>query len=131
MYIFFSHLSLLTAYAEAASPKKARTLLKNIFEIAGASTPSKDAHDYWRTINKTILDFDPLLKSLWRSEKLAFVESLSDAKEEALNCLSAERSRILKLSHNEAIQALVKFRKLDAREKLVMAFANNGLMELA
>lgn len=127
----FSHLSLLTAYAELASRERARRMLKAVFEVVGTSTPSKDAHDYWRTINKTILDFDPQLKALWHTEKLAFVESLADAKEEALSCLSAERSRILKMTHNEAIQALVRFRKLDAREKLVKGFTDNGLMELA
>ena len=35
------------------------------------------------------------------------------------------------MTHNEAIQALVRFRKLDAREKLVKGFTDNGLMELA
>jgi HindIII restriction endonuclease len=126
----FSHLSLLTAYAETSSPKEARQLLKAIFEILAISNPSKDAHDYWRTVNKTILDFDPRLKALWHDEKMAFIESLADAKEEALSCLSAERSRILRMSHDEAVQALVGFRKLDAREKLVKAFKDNGLMEL-
>jgi len=35
------------------------------------------------------------------------------------------------MSHEEAIHALVKFCKIDAREKLVKAFSDNGLMELA
>jgi len=126
----FSHLSLLTAYGEMASREEARNLLKAIFAVIATSNPSKDASDYWRTINQTILNSDPRLSSLWQAEKLAFVESLADAKQEALSCLSAERSRILRMSHDEAIQALVKFRKLDAREKLVKAFSDNGLMEL-
>ncbi len=127
----FSHLSLLTAYAEAVSREEARHLLKAIFSVVGTSSPSKDASDYWRTINRTMLGSDVRLKSLWQSEKLAFAESLADAKQEALSCLSAERSRILRMSHEEAIQALVRFRKLDAREKLVKAFSDNGLMELS
>jgi type II restriction enzyme len=127
----FSHLSLLTAYAEAASPGEARRLLKAIFSVTATSNPSKDASDYWRTINRTMLDSAPGIGSLWQAEKLAFVESLVDAKQEALSCLSAERSRILRMSHDEAIQFLIKFRKLDAREKLVKAFSDNGLMELA
>jgi len=127
----FSHLSLLSAYAEVASPEEARTLLKAIFSVIATSNPSKDASDYWRTINRTILNSDPRLIPLWKTEKLAFVESLADAKQEALSCLSAERSRILRMSHEEAIHALVKFRKIDAREKLVKAFSDNGLMELA
>jgi hypothetical protein len=127
----FSHLSLLTAFADASSPAEARELLKHIFKVVATLHPEKDANAYWRAINQTFLNFDPQLKNLWRDEKLAFVEALANAKEEALACLSAERSRILKMTHREAIQALVQFRKLDAREKLVRAFADNGLMEIA
>jgi hypothetical protein len=127
----FSHLSLLTAFADIASQSEARRLLKQIFKVVATLHPSKDANAYWKAINKTFLDFDGRLKELWREEKLAFVEALADAKEEALACLSDERSRILKMSHTEAIQALVKFRKLDARERLIRAFSDNGLMEIA
>ncbi|AEU34387.1 HindIII family type II restriction endonuclease [Granulicella mallensis] len=127
----FSHLSLLTAFAEIASPNEARRLLKQIFKVIATLHPSKDASAYWRAINTTFLDFDDRLKDLWREEKLAFVEALADAKQEALACLSTERSRILRMTHAEAIQALVKFRKLDAREKLIKSFSDNGLMEIA
>jgi type II restriction enzyme len=126
----FSHLSLLTAFAEVASLTRARVLLKKIFEVVATLHPSKDANAYWKAINSTVLDFDPRIKDLWRDEKLAFVEALTDAKYEALSCLSAERSKILAMTHGEAIQALMTFRKLDARERLVKAFRDNGLMEI-
>ena len=126
----FSHLSLLTAYAEVVSQEKAKRLLKTLFKIVDTLHPSKDANAYWRAINGTFLGFDSRLKALWHTEKLAFVEALGEAKREALACLSAERSRILKMGHDEAIQALVKFRKLDARENLINAFSDNGLMEI-
>jgi type II restriction enzyme len=127
----FSHLSLLTAFAEKSSEREARELLKQIFKVVGTLHPSKDASSYWKAINTVFLDFDPRLKELWGREKMAFVEALANAKEEALACLSLERSRILKMTHTEAIQELVRFRKLDARERLVRAFSDNGLMELA
>ena len=127
----FSHLSLLTAFAEVSSPAEARRLLRQIFKVVATLHPSKDASAYWRAINRTFLDFDQRLKGLWRDEKLAFVEALADAKQEALACLSTERSRILKMTQGEAIRALIKYRKLDAREQLVMAFSDNGLMEIA
>ena len=126
----FSHLSLLTAYADVASTKDARRLLKVIFKVVNTLHPSKDANAYWRAINSTFLDFDPCLKGLWHIEKLAFIEALAEAKQEALECLSAERRRILKMTHDEAIQALIAGRKLDAKEKLINSFADNGLMEV-
>ncbi len=126
----FSHLSLLTAFADAVSPDDARRLLKQIFKVVITLHPSKDANAYWRSINKTILEFNACLKDLWREEKLAFVEAIADAKKEALTCLSFERSLILRMSHTEALQALVKCRKLDARERQINKFSDNGLMEI-
>lgn len=127
----FSHLSLLTAFAEVASKDQAKLLLKKIFKVVATLHPSKDASIYWRAINKTFLEYDDRLKGLWREEKLAFLEALSDAKQESLSCLSAERSRILRMTQSEAIQALISFRKIDAREKLVRSFSDNGLMEIS
>jgi type II restriction enzyme len=127
----FSHLSLLTSFCEVSSAKNARKLLRKIFKVVNTLHPSKDESSYWKAINTTFLDFDPRLNDLWQTEKLAFAEALINAKEEALACLSMERSRILKMTHSEAIRELVKIRKLDARERLIRAFVDNGLMELA
>jgi len=126
----FSHLALLTAYAEAATQSKAKALLKKIFEVTGTLLPSKSASDYWRALNATLLDFDPLIGPLWSIEKLAAAESLQHAKQEGLAYLALERSRIMRLSHEEALLALVKLQKLDSRERTISSLRDNGLMEV-
>ncbi len=127
----FSHLALLTAYAEHASAERARQLLSKIFQVSATLNPSKEADVYWRAINISMLAFDAVISKLWRTEKLlAAVEAVEDAKQEGLAALSAERSRYLSMSHQEAINALVKLRKLDAREATIRSVKDNGLMEL-
>ncbi len=126
----FSHLALLTAYAEHSSPEKARELLTAIFKVAVTLNPSKEAEVYWRAINGVVLAFDDAIPELWRTEKHAAAEAVEDAKLEGLAALSAERSRYLRMSHQEAITALVRLRKLDAREAVIRSVSDNGLMEL-
>jgi len=126
----FSHLALLTAFAEATTQSKAKDLLKKIFELTGTLHPSKSSSDYWRAVNNTLLEFDPLIGPLWGIEKLAAAESLHDAKQEGLAFLDLERSRIMRMSHQEALLALVKLQKLDSRERTISSLRDNGLMEV-
>ena len=67
----FSHLALLTAYAERSSPERAKSLLTKVFQVAAALHPSKEADTYWRAINATVLAFDPVISELWSLEKRA------------------------------------------------------------
>ncbi len=126
----FSHLALLTAYAERASPEKARQLLTKILKVTATLHPSKEAQAYWRAVNTTVLAFDQAISELWRTEKQAASEAVEDAKQEGLVTLSTERSRYLRMSHQEAIASLIKLRKIDAREAVIRSVRDNGLMEL-
>lgn len=126
----FSHLALLTAYAERASQAKAKELLKIMFELTSILHPSKDAGIYWRTVNQALLGFDPIIRALWEREKVAAAESLLDAKEEGLLFLGQERSRIMRMDHHEALEALIKLHKLDSRTRTITSLTDNGLMGL-
>ena len=126
----FSHLALLSAYGERASPKKARLLLRRIFNVVSTLNPDKQAESYWRAINTTMLHFDGVIADLWRVEKRAAAEAVNDAKAEGLAALSAERSHYLAMSHQQAINALIRLRKLDAREAVIRRVKDNGLMEI-
>lgn len=53
----YSHLALLLSYSQVDGKVKAQQLLKKIFETIKALNPSKNATDYWLTVNKTILSF--------------------------------------------------------------------------
>ena len=126
----FSHLALLNAFAEAASQARAQQLLRLILDLTAMLHPSKDANAYWRAMNRTLLDFDPVISSLWQTEKRAAAESLVNAKEEGLLFLGLERSRIMRMSHEQALQELVKLHKLESRVKTITMLSQNKLMEL-
>ena len=92
--------------------------------------PSKDAGAYWHAMNRVFLDADRSIAAIWREEKIASVESIAIAKEEALSYLAKERERIMKLSRKEAIREVLQWRKLGNRVQAVNSVKYNGLLEV-
>lgn len=126
----YTHLAVFTRYAETSGWDKAIGLLHGVFRAVEAMNPSKDARAYWYTVNRTFLDADRRIADVWREEKMASVESVRVAQEEALSYLAGERRRIMRLSRREAIQEVLQWRKLDSRMKAVRSVKDNGLMEI-
>jgi len=126
----YSHLALLLSYAQQEGQTKAQQLLQKIFETIPALNPSKNAVDYWLAINKTFLSFSKSIENLWNIEKGVATESIAIAKEEALTFLAKEREKILKMSHKEALQELIKVHKIESRIKTINGISDNGLFTL-
>ena len=53
----YTHLAVLSRYAEIKSKNKAMELVHKIFKTIEIMNPSKDANTYWQIINRTLLDF--------------------------------------------------------------------------
>lgn len=123
----YSHLALLVRYAEEVSKKGAQELLFNIFKSIATLNPSKSASDYWRTINKAILNDIKKIEELWKFEKLASMESMEIAKQEGLIFLASEREKIMKMSREEALKELIKIHKIDSKIKVIQKISDNGL----
>ena len=126
----YSHLALLLSYTQTEGEAKAQQLLKKIFQTVQALNPSKNATDYWLTINKTILSFSKKIEPLWNIEKGVATESIEIAKEEALTFLAQEREKIMRMSHKEALKELIKVHKIDSRIKTINAISDNRLFTL-
>jgi len=126
----YSHLALLLNYSEAEGKVKAQKLLQKIFETIPALNPSKSALDYWLAINKTILSFSPKIEPLWNLEKIVAVESIDDAKIEALTFLAKEREKIMRMTHQEALKELIKVHKIESKIKTINAISDNGLFAI-
>ena len=126
----YTHLAVLVRYAEAVDPSRAISLLQDVFKTVETMNPSKDAGAYWHAVNGTLLGAGRNIADIWREEKIASVESVQVAKEEALSYLARERERIMKLSRKEAIQEVLMSRKLENRVQAVKSVKDNGLMEI-
>ncbi len=126
----YTHLAVLVRYAEIKGQERAMSILHNVFKAVEALNPSKEALSYWRSVNETILEADLNISPLWREEKVASVESVGIAKEEALTYLASERNRIMLLSRDEAIQEVIQRSNLDNRIRAVQSVSDNGLMEI-
>ncbi|MCL2660929.1 MAG: HindIII family type II restriction endonuclease [Acidobacteriaceae bacterium] len=127
----YSHLAVLVRFADLAGELEAQSLLLRILNCAEEVNPTKDSVAYWTCINRTMLSANDAVKTLWQEEKLATVESIDAAKEEALTMLALEREQIMRMSRDEAILRLVEDRNIDGREKVIRAIGDNGILSMA
>lgn len=128
--VSYTHLSVLVRYAEQVGKPKAQRLLHSLFKTVEAMNPSKNAVAYWQAVNGVFLSADHCLPAIWREEKVASTESIVIARDEALSFLAAERERIMRLSRQQAIQEVMKWRKLENRVRAVKSVVDNGLLTI-
>lgn len=126
----YSHLALLLSYSEVEGNGKAQQLLHKIFKTVPMLSVSKNATDYWLGINKTLLEFSTKIEKLWQNEKLASLESINIAKEEDLTYLAKQRENIMKMSHEEALNELIKINKIDSKIKIIKGIKDNGIFAI-
>jgi len=123
----YSHLSLLLTYSEVESKVKAQQLLRKIFQTIPTLNSSKNAIEYWLFINRTMLEFSKKIENLWYIEKVASIEAISIAKEEALTFLAQEREKTMSMSRQEALKELIKVHKIDSKINTIKSISDNGL----
>lgn len=126
----YSHLAALVALAAETSPKEAEVGLHEVLKTVSTLHTSKNANDYWMGINKALLNALGGLSSLWTTEKMESLEALQLVKEESLTYLRSERSRLLQLSHQQAIEELLKATGLSSRIKQVEAVDHGILLSV-
>lgn len=126
----YSHLSILILFAQGTSTNLAQELLYKIFENIKTINPTKSSIEYWLNLNKTMLDFSPVLKKLWKEEKIVTENSVKIAKQAALNFLARERERICRMDHNEAIREILKLTKIQNRITTIQSVSNNNILDM-
>ena len=128
--ISYGHLAALVALTAAKSSSSALAVLLAAMKCAEGQSPTKDAVFYWTLLNRTMIKTSSAFLDVFKIEKQATVEALAAAKEEALTALAAERDRVQRMSHQEAIAALIRNKNLDGRTKAVKAVADNGMFAI-
>ena len=128
--VSYAHLASLVALAERHTTTVATSALLAILKCAEAQSPTQDALFYWTLINRTLLSASEQMLDLWQNEKTATLEALTYAREEALNALAQERDAIMRMTHDEAVRALMQNRNLDGRMSVISAIKDNGLLAI-
>ena len=125
----YSHLATLVALAMLGKTAESEQGLHEILKSLSSMHPSKSAIDYWTVINRTLVDALQSDGDLWKTEKIASEEFLTFAKEESMQQLTIERDRLLGLSHQEALNELVKLAGLHSRIQYVARIQHGQLLE--
>jgi len=127
---WYSHLSVIVRFCSQTSGHLAQNLLLAVLRCAEGSNPTKDAVSYWMSINRTMLNFHAAMPDLWGLEKVAAIEALGIAKEEALLFLAKEREQIMKMTREDAIAKLVREKKFDGREKKIRSLKDKEILSM-
>jgi len=124
----YSHLAVLVNYVAQAGGD-GQDVLGKVLRTTSLAHPSKSSFGYWSVVNHALLNADPsAIPELWSLEKRANLETIKHAKAEALAHLAAERSRMMALSHDEAVALLIDMKKITAREQFIQQVGDNMLL---
>ena len=115
----YSHLAALVGLAMRQGTQAAEAGLHEVLKSVSILHPSKNAVDYWTAINRALLSSLSPHTDLWTAEKTASIESLAIVKNESLRYLRLERDRLLGLSHQQALEELIRVVGLDSRIQYV------------
>jgi len=126
----YSHLAVLISFSLLEGEQRTEALIHEIFKVIPTLNPSKDAAAYWLPLNRTMLAFSSRISDLWQQEKQASVESIAAAKAEGLAFLAQERERIMRMSHDEAVAALLKVHKIENRIAVIQTISDNRLLDI-
>lgn len=127
----YSHLAVLARLVESEGTTKVIDLLHEVFKTVQALNPSKDATAYWQAVNRTMLGYGNSIADLWKTEKIATIESIQISKKIALDHYAAERDAIMRLSHQEALEKLIDMHKIESRVQTINSVSNNLLMGIS
>jgi hypothetical protein len=126
----YSHLAVLLMLAEKEGHDNADAALTAVLSSVSSLNPSKDSQAYWKAINNAILGSHGCVADLWKKEKVASLEAIAIAKEEALTELASERERIMRMSKDEAVRELIRKSNLDNRESVIRRVSDTGILNL-
>ena len=124
----YTHLAVLVRVSELIGRPAAQGLLHCVFKTVKEMISSQDAGMYWQTVNRAFLRVNGHIGEIWREEKIAAVESIDVARDEALCILARERERIMRLSKGDAIAEVLKWRRIGNRKQTVKSVADKGLL---
>lgn len=126
----YTHLAVLVRYASVSGNDGAVSLLLDVFRQVESLNPTKDAGAYWAAMNQLMVNHGDTVKEIWQEEKMASVESIASAREEALTHLAQERERVMRLSKDDAIREVLKAHKIENRERVIKGVTDNGLLHV-
>ena len=125
----YTHLACHVQCAERGGARSGTGLLHDVFSSVEAMLPTKNASEYWQAVNGVLLN-GLNTSELWRNEKIALLESIEVAREDALRALAEERARIMCLSRQDAIREVLDAQRLGTRTQAVEAVSENGILNI-
>ena len=126
----YTHLAVLVRYSVIASKEQAKSLLEKIFKSIILLNPTKNSIQYWTQINRTMIEHDNKILSLWIEEREASTEGVAVSKKIAIEYLYSERQKMLMMNRDEAVRELIKMHKIDSKIENISKVTDNNILSL-
>ena len=96
------------------------------------SNENIDLNNFTQNFQARIQDTlnDKRIEKLWIDERIATSEGIYVLKKMAIEYLSSERGRILSMSREEAVRALIKMNKIESRIEQIKKVTDNNILSL-
>ena len=124
----YSHLSALVTLAARTGTTRSEEGLQKLLKSVSVLHPSKSAVEYWTGINQALVNSLGSNIDLWTTEKIVSQESLTVVKKESIQYLTEERDRLLSLSHQEALNELIRTTGFNSRIQKVESVQHGALL---
>lgn len=110
----YTHLAFLIR-KQVTDPNRLRALWDAPMKVGSA----KDAVAYWHAVNTEMLNVAQTNKDTWEQEMAALKKRLPEQAREQIAYWEAEKIRIYKLPHDEAVEELIVALKIDAKVRTI------------
>ncbi len=124
----YSHLCALVGLSARSGTDPASHGFHEMLKAVSLMNPGKSAVDYWTVINRALIASLASNSDIWTTEKKESITSLEAAKKDALRYLVGKRNRLLGLSHQQALEELIRLAGVDSRIEKVRKIEHGPLL---
>lgn len=93
--------------------------LQPLWKIGKDLEPTQDANKYWQVINRTICTCLDVPLETWEQAREETRKRLPEQAKIEISFWESEKQRIMKLSHKEAVEQLIKALKIDSKIRTI------------
>lgn len=96
-----------------------RNRLREIWQVPNSLKPTKNATTYWKAIDNKMIDLSGVNSIVWQTTVKEALNILPKIGKEEISYWEEEKKRISELSHKEAVEELIKARKIDTKIEII------------
>lgn len=125
----YEHLSFLLSVKKVVGVEEIHRMVERVLGVTSLTSETKSAEQYWRAVNVVLSKGFSGAQKMWEDEMKLGVEVMELQKEIGLNEIRLKREEILRMTHEEAIRELIRYKKIDSQMNTVSGVKENSILQ--